>query len=47
MDEADMKLAFQRHATSKIREFQDMPEVSGFCLFTDLQQDYKGLWTRK
>ena len=30
MDEADMQLAFQRHATSKIREFQDLYKLNTF-----------------
>lgn len=30
MDEADMRLAFQRHATSKIREFQDLYKLNTF-----------------
>lgn len=30
MDEADMQLAFQRHATSKIREFQDLYQLRTF-----------------
>lgn len=30
MDEADLKLAFERHATSKIREFQDLYKLNTF-----------------
>ncbi len=30
MDEADLKLAFERHATSKIREFQDLYRLDTF-----------------
>ena len=30
MDEADLQLAFQRHATSKIREFQDLFRLQTF-----------------
>ena len=30
MDEADLKLAFERHATSKIREFQDLYQLHTF-----------------